>query len=178
VYRATLSLLGYRAYTWFAFDCHLDAIVLGCLVALAARRGWIVPRWVSHPWTPLCALILMFALQSQPDVVTYLLAVILISVVCRPISILNNRVARYLGVISYSLYLSHGYARDVLWPKIMDGSAFPNSALQFIAQLSLAIALASILHFLIELPFLRLKNHFRGKKQTRIQPASVVRVNS
>jgi hypothetical protein len=69
---------------------------------VAARLGWTVPAWVSHPWTPMCALILVFALQRQSDIVTHLLAVILVSVVSRPWAILNNSVARYLGAISYS----------------------------------------------------------------------------
>jgi peptidoglycan/LPS O-acetylase OafA/YrhL len=178
VYRSVLSLLGYRSYTWFAFDCHLDAIVVGCLIALSARGGWIAPQWVSHRSTPICALILIFALQSQNDIVTYLLAVILVSVISRPSPILNNRVARYLGTISYSLYLCHGYARDVLWPRIMGSAGFHDSIFVFVARLALTMAVASILHFAIELPFLRLKNHFHRKSQTTIQaPTSVLRVN-
>jgi len=164
VYRSALSLCGYRAFTWFAFDCHLDAIVLGCLIAIAARRHWIVPGWISHPWTPICALILIFALQSQPDIVTYLLAVILVSVVSRPSPLLNNRVMHYLGIISYSLYLCHGYTRDVLWPWITRGVTFRNPITVFVAQFALAIAGASALHFAIERPFLKLKHRFRGKK--------------
>ena len=174
VYRSLLAFLGYRTYTWFAFDCHLDAIVLGCLIAIAARRGWRVPRWISHPWTPICALILIFALQTQGEVVTYLLAVILVSTVARPGPILNNPVARYLGVISYSLYLCHGYARDLLWPRIMRDGLLHNSILTFALQVALAIAVASLLHFAVERPFLRLKNHFHGKTRPRIRPSTHV----
>jgi peptidoglycan/LPS O-acetylase OafA/YrhL len=179
VYRSFLSLVGYGRYTWFAFDCHLDAIVLGSLIALAARGGWVMPRWVSHPCTPICALILVFALQSQGDIVTYLLAVILVSVISRPRPILNNRVARYLGMISYSLYLCHDYTRNILWPWMIGSVAFHDSILVFAAQLALAMAVASILHLLVELPFLRLKNHFhKWKSGTRVlAPASVMSVN-
>lgn len=165
LYRSVLSVLGYQGYTWFAFDCHLDAIVLGCLIALSARRGWVAPRWMLHPCTPMCALILVFALQRQSDIVTYLLAVILVSVVSRPGTLLNNRAARYLGAISYSLYLCHSYTRDVLWPRITHRSAPRNFVLVFALQLALAIAAASILHFAIELPFLRLKHRFLKKSQ-------------
>jgi peptidoglycan/LPS O-acetylase OafA/YrhL len=172
IYRAVLSLLGYRTYTWFAFDCHLDAIVLGCLIALAAKRGWVAPRWLSHPFTPICALILVFALQEQSDIVTYLLAVILVSVIVRPGRFLNNPLTRYFGAISYSLYLCHVYARDVIWSRIfgpwMTGHlALRNSAVIFVLQLALAIAVASLLHFIVERPFLRLKTRFHQK--TRIQ---------
>jgi peptidoglycan/LPS O-acetylase OafA/YrhL len=164
VYRSVLTLLKYREYTWFAFDTHLDAIVLGCLIALAASGGWNPPNWVSHPWTPICALILVFALQSQGDIVTYLLAVILISVVCRPPAILNHWVARYFGAISYSLYLCHDYAREVLWPRISSGTELHSFALVFAGQLAVAIVLASILHFVVERPFLLIKNRFHGRK--------------
>lgn len=160
VYRSVLTLLGYRSYTWFAFDTHLDPIVLGCLIAIAAKNGWAPPKWMSHPATPLCSLILLFALQRQSDVVTYLLAVILVSVICRPPALLNHPAARYFGAISYSLYLSHDYARDILWPRLLGSVHIPNFTLLFASQFLLAIILASALHFAIERPFLRLKARF------------------
>ena len=49
IYRSLLSVLGYRAYTWFAFDTHLDSIVVGCLIAIVVRRGWAAPKWIRHP---------------------------------------------------------------------------------------------------------------------------------
>jgi peptidoglycan/LPS O-acetylase OafA/YrhL len=159
-YRSLLGFLGHRPYTWFAFDCHLDAIVLGCLIALAAKGGWTPPRWISHPFTPICALILIFALQAQPDIVTYLLALILVSTVSRPSRFLNNPIARYLGNISYSLYLSHSVAREILWPQISWMNHRPMGIVSFTAQLLLAITIASILHYLIEQPFLLFKDRF------------------
>jgi peptidoglycan/LPS O-acetylase OafA/YrhL len=163
IYRSTLTLLGYRTYTWFAFDTHLDPIVLGCLIAIAAKDGWTPPKWVSHPATPLCALILVFALQSQSDAVTYLLAVILVSVLCRPPALLNHPLARYFGAISYSLYLSHDYSREVLWPRLLGSVHIPYFALRFASQFLLAIILASALHYAIERPFLHLKDRFHSK---------------
>lgn len=164
LYRSVLTFFGHRAYTWFAFDTHLDAIVLGCLIAFAAKDGRLPPKWISHPCTPICALILVFALQAQSDIVTYLLAVILASVVCRPVAILNNPVARYFGAISYSLYLSHDYAREILWPRLTGSFYTQSFVLIFFLQTALAIILASVLHFTIERPFLTLKNRFHAKK--------------
>ncbi|HTC40492.1 MAG TPA: acyltransferase [Candidatus Acidoferrales bacterium] len=166
IYRSALTLLGYRTYTWFAFDTRLDPIVLGCLIAIAAKNGWTPPKWLSHPTTPLCALILVFALQSQSDAVTYLLAVILVSVVCRPPALLNHPLARYFGAISYSLYLSHDYAREILLPHLLRTlhiPNLPNFALLLASQFLLAIVLASALHYAIERPFLHLKDRFHKR---------------
>lgn len=161
IYRSLLTFLGHRPYTWFAFDCRLDAIVLGCLIALAAKDGWTPPKWISYPFTPVCTLILIFALQAQSDIVTYLLAIILISTVSRPGPFLNNRISRYLGEISYSLYLSHSAVHEFLWRTIAAKVALHNNVAIFFAQAILAIAAAALLHHVIEQPFLRLKDRFR-----------------
>lgn len=158
VYRSLLIFIGHQPYTWFAFDCRLDAIVLGCLIALLAKDGWTPPKWISHPFAPICALILVFALQN--DVAVYALGIVLVSTVARPIWFLNNPVSRYLGVISYSLYLCHAAAREILWPLIASRFPFHNVAAVFFAQFLLAIAAASLLHYLVERPFLRLKDRF------------------
>lgn len=157
VYRSLLSVLGHRPYTWFAFDCHLDAIVLGCLIALSGKDGWTPPKWLTHPLTPVCALVLVFALQSQQDVATYLLAVILVSTVACPGWFLNNPVSRYLGRISYSLYLCHSAVRECLWPFVASRFAPQNVVPIFFAQMAMAIAVAALLHHAVEQPFLRMK---------------------
>lgn len=162
LYRSILTLFGFRTYTWFAFDAHLDAIVLGCLIAILVRKGWSPPRWLFHPATPAISLILVFALQSQSDIVTYLLAVILLSVICQPPALLNNAVVKYLGRISYALYLCHAYTSAVIWPRLCPQSDDNASqALSLISQLAIAIAFASLLHFAVERPFLRIKHTLR-----------------
>ncbi len=160
IYRFILSYLGHPTYTWFAFDCRLDPIVLGCLVALLAKRGWTAPRWMRHPLTPICALVLVFVCQRVSDLVTYLLAIILVAAICRPTIFLNNKVVRYFGAISYSLYLSHGYAYDVVWKRLFAGVHFNSVIVPLASQLAIAVLFASLLHFSIERPFLTLKNHF------------------
>jgi peptidoglycan/LPS O-acetylase OafA/YrhL len=166
LYRAILSSAGFRTYTWFAFDTRLDPIVLGCLIAVFAKQGWIAPKWLSHSITPILALFLVFVFQRIPDLVTYLLAIILVSVICRPTTFLNSRIIRYFGAISYSLYLCHGYARDSLWQRTFGNVHFSHWSLALVSQLAVAIALASVLHFSVERPFLRLKNRLRRKPFT------------
>jgi peptidoglycan/LPS O-acetylase OafA/YrhL len=168
VYRSLLIFIGHQPYTWFAFDCRLDAIVLGCLIALLAKDGWNPPKWVSHPFTPICALILVFALQD--DSAIYLLAVILVSTVMRPGWFLNNPVSRYLGVISYSLYLCHAAAREILWPLIAGNFPFRNNVAVFMTQMALAIAIASLLHYVVEQPFLRLKDRLHKSRVAHSSP--------
>ena len=170
IYRSLLSTLGHKPYTWFAFDCHLDAIVLGCLIALAAKNGWEPPKWVSHPFTPVCALVMVFALQSQQDIVTYLLALILVSTLAGPGAFLNNPISRYLGQISYSLYLCHSAVRECLWPVVASGFAFRGEV--FIAQMVLAVAVASLLHHTVEQPFLRMKEGLSRSGPAAISPMS------
>jgi peptidoglycan/LPS O-acetylase OafA/YrhL len=51
-----------------------------------------------------------------------------------------------------------------LWPRISGGIEVHNFALVFAAQLAVAIALASILHFAVERPFLLIKNRFHVRK--------------
>jgi peptidoglycan/LPS O-acetylase OafA/YrhL len=161
VYRSVLILAGFRTYTWFAFDTHLDPIVLGCLLAILAREGWQPPQWLSHPATPWIALVLVLVLQTQGDIVTYLLAVILLAVVCRPPNLLNSPVAKYFGRISYSLYLCHEYTRTIIWDRVFPHFNGGINALSLASQLALAIAFASVLHFAVERPFLRLKSFLR-----------------
>lgn len=158
IYRSLLSTLGHKTYTWFSFDCHLDAIVLGCLIPLAAKDGWEPPKWLTHSRTPVCALVLVFALQAQQDIATYLLAAILVSTVACPGRFLNNPVTRYLGQISYSLYLCHSAARECLFPFIASKFEHRGMAAVFLAQIAMAIAVASLLHHTVERPFLRLKD--------------------
>lgn len=166
IYRSLLSTLGHKPYTWFAFDCRLDAIVLGCLIALAAKNGWQPPKWVAHPVAPICALVLVFALQSQQDIVTYLLGVILLSSVIRPGRFLNNPASRYLGQISYSLYLCHSAARECLWPFIASRFSHQGRGVVLTAQMAIAIAAAALLHHIVEQPFLRVKDGLSGSHTT------------
>ncbi len=171
IYRSLLSTLGHKPYTWFAFDCHLDAIVLGGLIALVAKDGWEPPRWMGRALTPVFALILVFALQSQQDIVTYLLGVILLSSVIRPGWFLNNRASRYLGQISYSLYLCHSATRECLWPFIASRFKHQDGGVILIAQMVMAITVASLLHHTVEQPFLRMKDRLSRSRTTIISRA-------
>ena len=57
VYRWLLMAAGHEYYTHFAFDTNLDPIVLGCLIAVMAKRGWRMPPWMLHPVAVIAAVV-------------------------------------------------------------------------------------------------------------------------
>jgi len=160
LYRYYMDLFGHGPYTWFAFDTHVDYIMIGCLIALLVKQGWRPPAWVAHPVTPVSALLLLSLFPHDANVPPYLLAVLLVAVICRPPSILNNRVARYLGAISYSLYLCHNLSNVAVWDPLLGRVHFHSPFTAIASQLAFSIAVASALYWLIERPFLALKNRF------------------
>lgn len=162
-YRWALVLAGHENYTHFAFDTNLDPIVLGCLIAVLAKRGWSAPNWMLHPLSPAGAILAGLLFWRSSEIVTFALAVILVYVISKPPRLLNNGIARYLGLISYSLYLCHEYTADVLWPFLFGPAQRLPKFAGIPLQILLAIAVSSILHFAIERPFLRLKDRFHPR---------------
>jgi peptidoglycan/LPS O-acetylase OafA/YrhL len=171
VYRWALTLAGHEYYTHFAFETNLDPIVLGCLIAVLAKRGWSPPRWMLYPVSIVILIATGIALWRSLEIMMLVLAITLIYVICKPPRLLNNGVARFLGVISYSLYLCHEYTASVLWPYLFGSAHRLPSFVGLPLQMLLAIAAATVLHFAVERPFLRLKDHFHPRS-SRV-PASV-----
>jgi peptidoglycan/LPS O-acetylase OafA/YrhL len=159
-----IAFAGHAYYTHFAFETNLDPIVLGCLIAVIAKRGWSPPSWMLHPLSLIGSLAAMVLLWRSIEVMTFALAVALLYVICRPPRILNNAVARFLGAISYSLYLCHEYTAHELWPRLFGSPQRLPAYLGLPLEMGLAVAAAIALHYAVERPFLRLKDrlHPRG----------------
>ena len=119
IYRWVLILAGHEYYTHFAFDTNLDPIVLGCLIAVSVKRRWSPAGWMLHPLSLVSAIILGVVFWRSIEVVMLALALILIYVVSKPPLWLNNPLVRFLGLISYSLYLCHEYVAVVLWLRLV-----------------------------------------------------------
>jgi peptidoglycan/LPS O-acetylase OafA/YrhL len=146
-------------------------ICLGCALAylLHMPRGFAFARPVlaNRLTAPLAliALLIAYLFINEPLMIVFM--VILVGAVCirsdNGLSwILANPVARYIGTISYGLYLLHMIA--------MNGTKAVHKErdwIFFALALAISIAMASASYWMYEVPFLRLKNRFRKADQPK-----------
>jgi peptidoglycan/LPS O-acetylase OafA/YrhL len=146
-------------YVFVAFEARADALAIGCLLAIANREHRI-PRWlIDRKWLVLVAILVICAC-SAAHLNGALLAWSLVALACAVIiiqSIAHSRTRWYgwldspplhgLGVISYSLYLYHPFANRL--PKLLRSLPI---------EVAFAITLATASYFIVEKPFLRLKD--------------------
>jgi len=179
VYRAVLKFgIGVdQGYIYEAFDTRVDHLAAGCLLAVLLTNGHL-PR----VWTCLCTRsmsILTLALlivsvrlsyifgTTYRDGVGFAVDPLLISVfIAQVIALresalwrwLNWRWVRYLGALSYSIYL---YQQVVIHPIRGIFSSYP-LPVQLGATLGAVILAGSASYHLVERPFLRLKEKVSG----------------
>lgn len=176
VYRAILKF-GFhvwQGYFYEAFDTRLDHLLIGCLLAILLYFARDHPAWnliCERPWvTGVTVALLVLSVLAEDryhDVYRDSVGFIVNPLLCaclipQLISIRGNWLARwlewpavrYLGSISYSLYL---YQQIVLQPvaKMLSKTPF---ALQMLGSIAVLIAVSSGSYFFIEKPFLRLKD--------------------
>lgn len=166
IYREVLSRTGHGIYAAFAFDTNLDCVLIGCYIALLAHRGTRFPKWMGNPLIPFATIVSLYTCEGL--VVHYLLALTLIWAVMKSPKILNNSVAKYFGLISYSLYLCHILASYTLWPHLFGQVHFSRWSFQFASKVAVAILCATALHYGIERPFLKLKDRFHKRASLRV----------
>ena len=170
-----------RAGMWYGLDADAsaltreiqavgDALAAGCLLAVIYHRGWSLPSWFRTGWfmlVPLSLFALPAVLYKLDSGLFYVFGQSYVNIaaaliVWRCISIdqglahqfLNYRPVIWLGTLSYSLYLwqepflnSWSTAWFASWP----------------VNLVLAFACAIATHYLIERPFLNLKQRSSTK---------------
>jgi peptidoglycan/LPS O-acetylase OafA/YrhL len=162
-------------YITYAFDTRADALLVGCLLALALKEGlgqWVLERICRPVWAPLltCLLIgisvysggvsegykLVGGLAIEPVLVAILISQLIVQSASRPWKWLNSKPAVYLGRISYPLYLYHMLATHLA---IRIAAHIPgrNTGLFVIIAVFTAIAIASCSYYIVEKPFLALK---------------------
>ncbi len=164
------------AYLYNAFDTRFDNLAVGCLLALAAdyegvARG--IERVSRRMWYPLVTLALLFVSRELTPAsyhytagftVNALLLMVLIGQLMllydRPLwRWLEHPVTRYLGLVSYPMYLYHQ------WGDSVGRHAASGELPVFVIGLFATILLATGSYLVIERPFLRLKRRYEVARQ-------------
>ena len=176
-YRAALVFVWHRdpGYIYEAFDTRADHLMTGCLLAVALREGSVAKLWrwlCSEPllvWCTAGMLALSAALQfrfgtTYRDLIGFtvdplLVATLIVQTLARPAvalgRVLNCGIMRYLGTISYSIYL---YQQAIIRPVVKLAAPWPWLSLPLTVLAVIGAASAS--YWFIERPFLRLKKAF------------------
>jgi peptidoglycan/LPS O-acetylase OafA/YrhL len=125
-------------------DCHADALLLGCVVALLGTRMSQAAGWVG-----IAGLCVVMWLTTAANTVVFLPVAVIVStlsVAGCPVRLAWAPLA-FLGRISYGLYL---------WHQIVNMWGMP-----WFVVVPLSFAIACVSFALIERPFLKLKDRLR-----------------
>lgn len=178
VYRAFLHLGLHvsQSYIYNAFDTRLDQLFVGCLLAVLLKRGALTSVWrfvCSRAYLPAITFALLAAstvLQeafgtAYRNVIGFAAEPVLVAVLLVQLIKLSPDATwkwinwpwmRYLGRISYSLYL---YQEMTLHPARRVFSNQPVLAQLMVAILG-TVLIATASYYFVELPFLSLKSKF------------------
>ncbi len=156
--------------TYYATDTRFDSILFGCVFAVVANpiqkdplHEWILRRmqWLL----PICVLVLLatflirgegfretarYTLQGLALIPLFIAAVYYQK--SWPVRFLNLSFVRFLGVLSYTLYLCHSIIMESI-----DGTWTINPVLAGALSLACAFCFATLVHYLIERPCARLR---------------------
>ena len=160
------------AYVYNAFDTRFDNLAVGCLLALTAgtpQAQAIAARLGSSPLAPFVTLALLVVSRAAIGAtyhytVGFTVDAVLVAVFIVQMlqlyrtnlwSWLESPVVRYLGVISYPLYLWHQWGLGAGHHIHLAGPVG-----EFAAGVLACMALASGSYFVVERPFLALKRRF------------------
>lgn len=155
------------------------AICLGCLLAItldSPKAFGIARRILGAPWSAPVFFGLMLFVATVPNDDTlhvgrmlWIVAAMTLAVGSFTIApatyistLLTNRPIRYLGTISYGLYLYHAFGLNIAERVV--GWAKPYPALYFCIILATDIAIASLSYYLFERRFLNLKDRLTRRK--------------
>jgi peptidoglycan/LPS O-acetylase OafA/YrhL len=159
-------------YQYYAFDTQFDALLVWCGLALCVRRDWV--QRTAHaisvtPIAPLLTVIILAAGHQIPLDVWYLTIgnffdALLLAILLVQMMMLHPHPAwrwiqwrwvRFLGAISYPLYLYHQLGR-----RIVDSIWQPRFAVWIVVATTVSLALAIGSYYFVEKPFLKLKTRF------------------
>ena len=166
------------SYVYNAFDTRFDNLAVGCLLALAVRYDRVVAAAVRcgrRSWFPFVTIALLLTSRlALPESYHYsigftidaLLVAVLIAQLLqlyptRSWHWLEWRAVRYLGMISYPIYLYHQWGASVGRRLSADFHA-----VEFGAGVLATILLASASYYVVERPFLKLKARYEPQLRT------------
>lgn len=165
-----------QRYIYEAFDTRVDHILMGCLLAVALEGGRFTRLWKIVCVSPLMVvvtillMVLAFSGASVLHVRDYrdsiefvvvpvLCAILIAQLVAFPThaitSVFNWGWMRYLGKISYSIYL---YQQLLVYPSMKVFEGFPVFGVMAAIVASILVAMGSF--YLVEQPFLRLRQRY------------------
>lgn len=178
VWRSWL-ILGARtdvSYVYNAFDTRFDNLAVGCLLALVVDYDVVIAAvgtWAKRSWFPLVTLAsLLTSRLALPEGYHYSVgftvdALLVAVLIVQLLQLCQTRLwrwlewpaVRYLGAISYPIYLYHQWGASV-------GRRLPGEShgVEFAAGVIATIFLASGSYYVIERPFLRLKARYAPEK--------------
>ena len=167
------------AYLYTAFEMRADHLLIGCLLAVLLYRGYLDGAWRFFQKLPAGVLVtvglmavslLAWRIEGGTRyrntigfiIDPLLVAVLLLQLLASGRSVLtrwlDNRVIRYLGTISYPMYLYHGLVVAAA-KGFMTWLGAPLVVSGIVAGLAV-VGAASASYYLVEKPFLRLKGRF------------------
>ena len=173
-WRTRLFTTGRGDYIYYAFDTRADYLLVGCALALLSRREDFLQRInvvTRHAWFPLVTIALVGLSFRRPPFQGYIVTVghtlvaMLLAVLLVQCMVLREHrgwrwlewpAIRYLGRISYPLYLYHQLAPTLLRPLEEAGVRL---AIRLPLEFAVSLALASLSWRVVERPFLALKRH-------------------
>jgi peptidoglycan/LPS O-acetylase OafA/YrhL len=164
-YRLDFGYAFSTEYVGLATESNAAGILSGCALAVWVWQSHeTIPRVLFQPWLAVGSLVVVVAFAQAERQVMLLwgfvaaipcLAVILLQAVTYGWRFLENPVARFLGRISYSIYLWHIVAVTAVRYLRLQGW------LEYGAAFAGAVGIASLSHFAIERPAMRLGARWR-----------------
>jgi peptidoglycan/LPS O-acetylase OafA/YrhL len=175
------------SYVYNAFDTRFDNLAVGCLLAVIVdyERGVRAAQILAtRAWLPLVTLgMLLISRLALPDAYHYsigftidalLVAVLIVQLLQLYTSSLWSWIewpaVRYLGTISYPMYLYHAWGGS--FGRLLPGHWQVG---EFLAGVVATVGLASGSYYFIERPFLKLKKRYASGGPAQL--ASRARIN-
>jgi peptidoglycan/LPS O-acetylase OafA/YrhL len=179
IYRPVLHFVFgvWQGYIYEAFDTRADHLLMGCLLAVLLRSQFLARFWrvvcsnvgLSVLITALLGLSVTLAIHfgtTYRDTVGFVVDPILVALLIVQFIAFRKRMiwawlnlawVRFLGRISYSVYL---YQQIALEP-VRKHLANTPVLFQLVVAVSVVTLVASASYFIVEKPFLRLRDRFR-----------------